>query len=194
MVTPEYKRQYEDIYKRIDYGSPYACKSLRFIHYCKRFLLPGSKVLCVGCGNGYEVVSLRKQGYEAYGVDLVPPGIEYLKGKLVNAAVPDLPFKDKEFYLVVCCETLEHIPEEETDAFINECRRVGERCFFSVATSDDPFHTHINLHEPTWWLDKLSNLKFYVNEFRFRPSVEMILTDHVIFRAAFIEGVMFSGH
>jgi ubiquinone/menaquinone biosynthesis C-methylase UbiE len=194
MVAPEFKKQYEDIYKRIDYGSPYPCKALRFVQYFSRFILPRSKVLCVGCGNGYEVVSLRKKGFQAYGVDLVPPNIEFLKSKVIKAEVPHLPFKDKEFALVACCETLEHIPEEQTDAFINECRRVGERCFFSVATAMDPFHTHINIQEPTWWIDKLSDLKFYINEFRFRPSVDMVLPGNVLFKAVFIEGVIFSGH
>ena len=184
---------YNEIYKRVDYGCPYPSKGLRFAAYYSTELASNSKVLCVGCGNAWEVTYLRKFGLEAYGVDIVLPNVEYLKGKLVKAEVPYLPFRDNTFDLVACCETLEHIPEETTNDFITECRRVGEKSFFSVATEPDKFDTHINVHTPVWWLNKLEEINYELQEFRFRPSVTLLLAKNFLFRMKFPEGIMFFG-
>lgn len=77
------------------------------------------KVLEVGCGYGSLSVYTAKKGARVTGVDLSSEAIKISKRnaslnhkKVIFKQVKGekLPFKNKTFDLVVCCETLEHIP------------------------------------------------------------------------------------
>jgi len=187
---------YQDIYKEggiydlIEYGSPYVSKGLKFAKYILAEYPKESKVLCVGCGNGFEVVAFLKAGYNAFGTELHQIDVPYLKGRIINAQVPDLPFKDDEMDLLFCCEVLEHVPEEETNDFLKECKRVGKDCFFSIATKFDTFHTHINVHSPQWWLDKFNEMGFKIKHFQFNPKLDLLLAPDFCFRSTWHSGVV----
>jgi 2-polyprenyl-3-methyl-5-hydroxy-6-metoxy-1,4-benzoquinol methylase len=81
--------------------------------------LTKKSVLEVGCGYGSLSVYLSQLGATVTGIDLSSKAIElskrnaelsmqYIKFKEANAV--SLPFKDEEFDLTICCDTLEHIP------------------------------------------------------------------------------------
>jgi len=121
------------------------------------------KVLCFGSGNGYEVVKFLKKGNSAYSVDFYQPGIGILKGRQIRANGNSLPFKDKSFDLFFSCETMEHVKEEWVDDILKEARRISGEVFFTIAdANDEPYNTHICIHELPWWLDKFESLGFKI--------------------------------
>ena len=183
------------IYNTLDYGAPYVSRGLRFARFVSASFTNRGKVLCVGCGNGYEIIEYLNLGWEAYGTELhTITDVPILENRIIIARVPDLPFKDKEFDLLTCTEVIEHIPEEETEDFLRECYRVSENCFFSIATrGDHPFNTHINIHHPTWWLNKIEEI-FGPDElahFQYKPIYDIQLTAGVTHRRRFVDGVIF---
>src|SRR4051812_17219292 len=77
-------------------------------------------VLEIGPGNGFLSTYLRRAGLDVTTVDLDP---ELKPG--VAAALPQLPFADGSFDLVVCFEVLEHIPFESFVECLREIRRIS---------------------------------------------------------------------
>ena len=159
------------IYSTLRYGCPWVQKGVRFSRYIIKE--PYKSVLCIGCGQGYEVIEYLNQGKDAYGIELHAINVPRLAGRVIIGKVPELPFKNNQFDLVHCCEVLEHIPPETTDDFIQECKRVGRNYLFSIATVDDVFDTHINVQEPDWWLEKFLSHDFHVKEYKYKPTINM---------------------
>lgn len=87
----------------------------------------GKRVLDIGCSSGEYVFYLRKLGYEAYGLDVMPhekwdqAGGEWFS--LGDVAV--LPYKDKAFDTIVAFEVLEHL--EEVHTALSEMKRVARK-------------------------------------------------------------------
>lgn len=182
-VLDNYLDTYKDggIYNNSQYGGVYISKGVRFARFMQKHIPPKSKVLCVGCGNGFEVIEYLNQGHDAYGTELHPiDNVKILEGRIINAVVPNLPFKDKEFELLHCTEVLEHIPPETTDAFLTECVRVSNKQFFSIATEMDSYKTHINIQTPTWWIEKFVKNNVPVMNFQFGPMLSNIYEDTVV--------------
>jgi SAM-dependent methyltransferase len=74
------------------------------------------RVLDVGCGNGNFLVSARKVGWDCYGIDINPVGVEAGKTKfgLPNLEPTDLitytrTHSDRQFDLVTFFDVLEHL-------------------------------------------------------------------------------------
>lgn len=148
----------------MDYGSIGISKGLLCASFLTQTLKGRKKILCLGAGNAYEVVHFLKNGHDCYSVELYFPGIEYLRHRQIKALGQHLPFRDKEFDLFFCCETLEHIEEKYIDSVLLEAKRVSENCFFTIATRHDrPFNTHICIHNAQWWFDKFQELGFEIN-------------------------------
>jgi hypothetical protein len=163
------------VYNELEYGSPYVSKGVKFARHECRSLEKGSKVLCIGCGCGWEVVEYLLNGHDAFGTEVHSIDIPILSGRIINAAVPNLPFKDNEFDLLHCTEVLEHVPELETDAFLKECKRVAKRHLFSIADIPDDWNTHINLHGASWWIKRFEKAGFYIKHFEWKPVTEVIV-------------------
>jgi hypothetical protein len=53
--------------------------------------------------------------------------------KYVKASGADIPFKDNSFDIVISCDTLEHIPADKRDKFIQELIRVSKNNVFLCA-------------------------------------------------------------
>jgi len=179
-ASANYLDTYRDggIYDDAQYGAPYVSKGVKFARFMAPYLSAKSKVLCIGCGNGFEVIEYLNQGHDAYGTELHPiEDVKPLDGRIINAVVPNLPFKDKEFDLLHCTEVLEHIPPEETDAFLQECKRVSKSQFFSIASILDDWKTHINVQTAGWWIDKFNKNKIHIKNFQFRAIVLNMLGD-----------------
>lgn len=183
-----------DLYNCLNYGSPYVSKGLRFASWLVGEVNPGGKVLCVGCGEGYEVVKYLKEGFDAYGTELHSIKVPFLKNRIIKAQCPDLPFADNTFDLLSCTEVLEHIRESLTDVFLAECMRVAKQFFFSIATEKDGHNSHINLHDISWWYKKFTDLKFKIKNIQFKPVIDVALktnelTQGIFMRYRYPEGV-----
>lgn len=179
-----------DLYGNLRYGSPYVSKGLRFAAWLNMDSRHKGKVLCVGVGEGYELVRYLKDGYDAYGTELHTVKVPYLKDRVINAEVPNLPFKDNEFGFLSCTEVLEHIAEADTDEFLTECKRVAKAFFFSIATKMDSYNSHINLHDVSWWYEKFVKAGFKIINIQFRPIIDVMLKPNLTARMWYNEGVM----
>ena len=87
------------------------------------------KILEVGCGSGKDFISFYDQNdqIEFTGVDLDDYGINQKNFKFLKLDAESLPFKDKEFDLVISLGLLEHIvPIEKLSKIIKEIDRVGK--------------------------------------------------------------------
>jgi len=87
------------------------------------------RVLEVGCAKGFLVRRFRQRGIEAHGADIsryaigaAPKGI---KPYVCVADILDLPFPDDSFDLVLCMETLEHLPPDLVPQAAAELARVS---------------------------------------------------------------------
>lgn len=181
--SDNYLDRYRDggIYDDAQYGGIYISKGVRFARFMEKHISKKSKVVCIGCGNGFEVLEYLNQGQDAYGVETHSiENVKPLEGRIIKAEVPNLPFKDKEFDLLHCTEVLEHIPPETTDSFLNECKRVSVKQFFSIATEMDSFRTHINLQTPSWWIETFSRNKMSVINFQINPIFSNIYGDFLL--------------
>lgn len=110
-------------------------------------VMPGLRVLDVGCGNGRYIVALRSLGAEAVGCDLsvgmlkaAPTGM--LKaaptGSVVTADAVALPFPAERFDVVLAPHMLYHVADRRAAA--REFRRVLARDGCCVAVANGAEH------------------------------------------------------
>ena len=94
-------------------------------------VLPGERVLDLGCGAGRFVRALAEAGADPVGVDLAPGAVaralRNVPGADVRLTEPDgtLPLAHGECDLVWCSEVLEHVAD--TSYVLSEARRVLRR-------------------------------------------------------------------
>ena len=170
------------IYGHMDYGVPGVCKGVQVVQH----LLSGfykfsigvpfeqARFLTVGSGNGFEFVQLRKNGFNAHNFDLYIPPVPMIQENSTQGSMLDMPFKDKEFDVLISTEVMEHIPLEECDIVLKECRRVANVAIFSIATiPDHPFDTHVNVQTGLWWLNKFKEIGFNIIHGAIRPIMTM---------------------
>jgi hypothetical protein len=80
-------------------------------------------LLDIGCGRCDIINSIAdtRNDIRIVGVDMHPEALKYCKTQTVTASLPDIPFADKYFDIVLCLQVLEHIPEEE---YVNSLREI----------------------------------------------------------------------
>jgi ubiquinone/menaquinone biosynthesis C-methylase UbiE len=88
---------------------------------------PGDRVLDVGCGRGWLVLSLCQAGLAGHGVDADPDAVEASKSCCPGADIRlydglHLPYPGSHFRAVTLIEVLEHVGDEA--AVLEEIRRV----------------------------------------------------------------------
>jgi hypothetical protein len=159
------------LYGTLDYGGPYPIKAIPHCAYIAGGLPKHVKLLVIGAGNGYEVVYLLKKGFKStYSLDVYTPDVSYLKGRCIKGWAQSLPFKDKVFDMVICCETMEHIPEHLASNVLREVRRVSREAYFTIAAKDDPpFYSHVTIKNPTWWINRFEELGFRIVNAQINP-------------------------
>ena len=86
-------------------------------------------LLDVGCGNGDVLRALAGRARLRLGCDTSLVGLQALGegGVAVQAAADRLPFGDRAFELVSCCDVLEHLPEPVALLAVRELMRVAAR-------------------------------------------------------------------
>lgn len=94
-------------------------------------LVPGDRVLDLGCGAGHEVLALEREGMRAVGVDLSAAMLEASRQRLVSEGAPvrlaradaaGLPFGDSTFDACRIERVLQHV--NDPAAVLGEVRRV----------------------------------------------------------------------
>lgn len=106
-----------------------------------------SKVLDIGCNSGELMEMLRDgKGCEVSGVDISETALAIAKGKKLDVLYADaeeLPFKDKEFDVVIMREVLSHLHKPENA--LKEARRVLKDGGFLIGSTP-----HANLERVIW--------------------------------------------
>ena len=114
-----------------DYGS--SAEYLERENYLLESLPPGTtSLLDVGCGNGTLVKRIEAAGRIplAIGLDMSEAALRQGTFRSVVGGLPTLPFRDREFGVVVCLEVLEHIPDATYFSAVAELARVAREHIF----------------------------------------------------------------
>jgi SAM-dependent methyltransferase len=83
-------------------------------------LVPGGRLLDVGCSTGDVVASAAAAGMEAHGIDLDPRSIEVGRGLGRAVRMGDLEDVDETFDVILVNHTLEHV--HDPDGFVRAAR------------------------------------------------------------------------
>lgn len=101
-------------------------------------LKPGSKILDVGCGKGFQMfeltqvlpgIAVRGLDISSYAIENAHPAVRSLID-LGTAAV--LPYADQEFDLVISINTLHNLSNSDLESALKEIQRVGKSKYICV--------------------------------------------------------------
>jgi SAM-dependent methyltransferase len=132
-------------------------------------------VLVVGCAKGFLVETIQRFGVVCEGIDISEYAIKESK-KYTDACkvgnICDLSeYKDNQFEVVICLETLEHIPQPYLDSALNELSRVALR-YIVISTpegtddedksepDDEGDPSHFSVHTPDFWKTEFIKRRF----------------------------------
>lgn len=91
-------------------------------------LLPGKKILDVGCGPGHDTNYLTRMGFDCLGIDLSEKMIELarqnFKGKFELMDFFDLKFEDDSFDGMWCSSIFVHIKKDDLPKVLESFRKV----------------------------------------------------------------------
>ena len=169
------KATYDKIYKSLDYGPIATARGFVASQHVEVLWPSPCKVLCIGAGNAYEAVYLSEKGYDVTVVDYIKAPVQKPKFKQIVGDGRHLPFAENEFDVVICCECMEHIPEEDIDDFLFGLKQVATFFYFTVDDEDDPpYHSHICIHEAEWWTKKFEKAGLTGKMFKPAKFVTMV--------------------
>jgi len=142
-------------------------------HIFQKYLVPHSRILEGGCGNGAWVKYLNNQGYDCIGVDInkeILKVAELQNLNIKNNNIEDLSFSDNHFDAYLSLGVIEH-NELGPDKAINEAYRVlkpGGYFFVSTPCNNwfrklfnHPLRDIINLYY------KIKKVELFFVEYRF---------------------------
>lgn len=86
-----------------------------------------SSILDVGCGDGRITNKLASRYNRVIGLDNSKKTLEYVKTERILGTTESLPFSDRSFDLVLCCEVLEHLPFSIFSKTVSELQRVADK-------------------------------------------------------------------
>lgn len=110
-------------------------------------------VLDAGCAMGFLVEALRDRGIEAYGVDISDYAIAQVREDIrphcwVGSVAEPFP---QRYDLIVCLETLEHLPPGESERAVDNFCAHTDDVLFSSSPLDLAEVTHHNARPPEYW-------------------------------------------
>lgn len=117
----------------LDYESPQMiARHMCAYKFAKEFCTQDTRVLDIGCGEGYGTHYLAGAAKSASGIDYSLEAIEYASGKyqrqnleFINGDVFSLALADRKFDIICCFQVIEHI--RETDQFLGKIALLLER-------------------------------------------------------------------
>lgn len=81
----------------------------------------GQHILEAGCSDGKYIRYFLRDGYDAFGFDLLMSA-QWRDGRFLVCDIGSLPFKHASFDTIICYECLEHV--QEVDRALEECYRI----------------------------------------------------------------------
>ena len=142
-IAKKYEKDYWDGDRRYGYGGykyipgrwkPVAEKLINIYN-----LTSGSRVLDIGCGKGYLLYEMKLliPDLDITGIDSSDYGLENAKEKIKpfiykHRAEVKLPYKDKEFDLVISLGTFHNLRLPELKIALSEMDRVGKKGYLML--------------------------------------------------------------
>ena len=163
--TPPLSLSERDVYRRMWMHDEYRAVSPgeMMVDDIERFCKNGP-LIDFGCGTARAAVELARRGYDVRLID-------FAENCRDEEALP-LPFLEWDLTLPCpmrvpygyCCDVMEHIPPEHVDSVLqNLSDACSEGVFFRIEYELDGHGPammgrplHLSVHEPDWWLAKLS--------------------------------------
>lgn len=94
-------------------------------------LFSPSRILDLGCAKGFQVQAFRRQGLEAWGIDISDYAVSEAPAEVVPFLKVEeyrkIHFPDEYFDLVLAMEVLEHIPPTDIRTVVEELHRLTSR-------------------------------------------------------------------
>ena len=141
-LAKQWGYDYWDGDRRVNYGGykyilgRWAPVAQRLVEHYK--LQPGSKVLDIGCGKGFQLFELTQvcPGLIVRGLDISQYAIEHAHPEVAEyldlGTAAQLPYQDKEFDLVFSINTLHNLHNRDLDSALREIQRVGKQQYICV--------------------------------------------------------------
>jgi len=86
-----------------------------------------SSILDMGCGDGRITNRLTSRCSKVVGVDSSREALKHVNAEKMLGSIDSLPFGDKSFDVILCCEVLEHLPFRVYPRAIEEIERVAAK-------------------------------------------------------------------
>lgn len=123
------KETYGDDYSR-DYAKKAPTKlkrSLRRVRLVKNRFVSAGRWLDIGCSAGFVVKSAKDSGFDAFGIDIEPWGINYGKtnlqlNNLVAGTIENQTYPDQYFDVISLYDVIEHVPN--LNLLVKELKRI----------------------------------------------------------------------
>ncbi len=169
---------------------------VEYIEFVKRFVIPNSLILDVGCGTGLSSFLLVKEGYKSVGMDISQICIEKASAREQNnlrfvcGDILDLPFKNGRFDCVSIFVTIEHVPD--IPRAINEMLRVTKQKGKIIILSPNllsPFNILLPLFDSL--LGKKADFLFGVSNF-WKAAILLIKNAVLLLKKEFSQTASFN--
>jgi len=136
------------LYRPLDHPIKVPVQAAAYRLATRKYLGRGDRVLDVGFGLGYGMVSMAEKAGELVGIEIDRRAVS--RGQELVEKVPQIvavkhydgrtiPYNDNSFDVVTCVDVLEHVPDYE--AFLREMLRVSGRVVFLSTPNRRPEYT-----------------------------------------------------
>ncbi|MFC1590166.1 class I SAM-dependent methyltransferase [Candidatus Omnitrophota bacterium] len=143
---------WEKVFKEAEWGKYPSESLIRFIarNFYERKNRQDVRLLEVGCGPGGNLWYMAREGFDVYGVDASPTGIQRARRRLENeglradlkeADIINLPYADNYFDGVADVECIYCNSAENSKKILREIKRVMKKnaLFYSKTFTDDMY-------------------------------------------------------
>ena len=186
------KKKAFQIENKIDYDFWwYNGRRYLFLNFLKKFALPNSSIVDLGCSTGNNLKMLKKNGYKNFiGIDNNLIAINFCKKNgfknVKKANLCKLPLKKSSVDLVLATDVIEHI--ENDDKAIKEIKRILKKDRYALITvpafnflwsQHDEIAEHKRRYTKKSLFNKIKNNKFEIEEifyFNYLLFLPIILT------------------
>jgi SAM-dependent methyltransferase len=135
------------------------------------------RVADVGCGCGLYSHAFARRGVEVFSLDGARAPVEHALPVPVHVQDLTVPFENTwgRFDFALCLEVAEHIPEEMSDAFLDNLVGFSDTVVMSAAPPNQGGHHHVNERPKRYWVSRLAERGFAYNRRRTGRIFEAVM-------------------